>query len=247
MQLMNEAIRALRFCGLRFAGVLLAALQLASGSAWAQQSPPKGVFIGRLQAGLQNHNILRLSQSVYAANADGMFVLEALDHYHDTARNEASLTRLQVYFGGPLPHKNRASAFGWVGRLEGVDAPGAELADARLGLQLTVNRLPGLDQWFRAQKADLFVQVFPVRTNRDFGRFDTFTRYSKRFAPKLVTRGFVRSYHLSQGTVVVFENDLIYEISREVDVLFRVGKGNRDVAGLSEKRWTAGIGMRLNF
>jgi hypothetical protein len=227
--------------------LLLAVLQ-CMGAAWAQQGPPKGVFIGRLQVGMHTHNTLRLSQSVYAANPDGLFVLEALDYNYDTAADRASLTRLQVYFGGPLPHKDRASPFGWVGRLEGVHAhPDVRLADARLGLQLTVNRIPALDPWFRSQKADLFVQVFPVRTNRDFGRFDTFTRYSKRFAPKVVTRGFVRSYHRSEGTVVVFENDLIYEISREMDVLFRVAKGNRDVPGLSEKRWLAGVGMRLNF
>lgn len=227
--------------------LLLAALQFMS-PAWAQQGPPKGVFIGRLQVGMHTHDTLRLSQSVYAANPDGLFVLEALDHNHDTAEDRAALTRLQLYSGGPLPHKDRASPFGWVVRLEGVDAhPDVRLADARLGLQLTLNRLPGLDRWFRSHKADLFVQVFPLRTNRDFGRLDTFTRYSKRFAPKLVARGFVRSYHLSEGTVVVFENDLIYEIRREMDVLLRVGKGNRDVPGLSKKRWMAGIGIRLNF
>ena len=38
----------------------------------------------------------------------------------------------------------------------------------RWGLQLTVNRLSDPRQWFKDNKADLFIQVFPLRTNRDF-------------------------------------------------------------------------------
>lgn len=217
-------------------------------SAEAQQTQPGNVFIGRLQAALHTHHIARVSQSVYAANPDGLFILESLEHNQDVDNGDAVLTRLQIFYGGPLSLDGSPGPFGWVGRLEGVRAePDARLADARWGLQFTLNRHSDLSQWFKEQKADLFVQVFPLRTNRDFGRWDSFTRYSKRFAPQLVTRGFVRTFKLEEGTAVAFENDLIYEIRRDLDVLLRIGKGNRDVPGISEKRWMAGIGARVNF
>lgn len=221
---------------------------LTAVSAWAQQSPPRNVFIGRVQVAAQSNHIVRVSQSVFAANPDGLFVLEAIDHNHDARRDEAALTRLQIYYGGPLPANDPKSWLGWVGRLEAVEArPSTHLSDARWGLQVTAQRLPGMSSWFRQHNADFFVQVFPLRTNQDFGRWDVFARFSKRFAPNVVSRGFVRAFRLDQGTAVVFENDLIYEIRRDMDVFARVGWGNREVPGISERRWSFGIGARFNF
>ena len=227
-------------------GLLLTLSQLA-GLVWAQQDPPKGVFIGRLQLAAQTDHVVRISESTYSANSEGLFFLQALDHNHDVETERGLLTRLQVYYGGPLPFKDMASPWGWVGRLEDVRTPDVRLADARWGLQLNINRLDTFSQWLRENQVDLFVQVFPLRTNRDFGTWDTFTRFSKRFAPKVVLRGYGRTFSMEGRTVATFENDLIYEVQRDFDVLFRVGKSSHDIPGIAEKRGMAGVGMRLNF
>lgn len=240
--------------------LMLVLAQLALGLTWAQQAAqpaqptassapaPKGVFIGRLQVAQHTDHVVRLSESTYSANEEGLFFLQALDHHHDTDRGRALLTRWQAYYGGPLPFKDTKSIWGWVGKLEAAHAdPNVRLADARWGLQINVNRIPALSDWFRENRADLFVQIFPLRTNRDFGTWDTFTRFSKRFAPNVVARGYVRTFRIDGSTVAVFENDLIYEVQRGFDVLLRVGKGSSDVPGLSDKRWMAGVGMRFNF
>ena len=237
--------------------LMLVLTQLALGLAWAQQltqpaassvSAPKGIFIGRLQVAQHTDHVVRLSESTYNATPEGLFFLQALDHNHDTDRGRALLTRWQAYYGGPLPFKDTKSIWGWVGRLEVVHVDrGPHLAGARWGLQINVNRIPALSDWLRENRVDLFSQIFPLRTNRDFGSWDTFTRFSKRFAPNVVARGYVRTFRIAGSTVAVFENDLIYEVQRDFDVLLRVGKGSRDVPGLSDKRWTAGVGMRFNF
>lgn len=241
-------------------GGLMLMLVLSLGPVWAQRehqpaqeaassaSVPDGIFIGRLQVAQHTDHVVRLSESTYSANAQGLFFLQALDHHIDTDSGRPLLTRWQAYYGGPLPLNYTKNILGWVGRLEAVHAdPNLRLADARWGLQINFNRISALNDWFRESQVDLFVQIFPLRTNRDFGTLDTFTRFSKRFSPKVVARGYVRTFRIDGSTVAVFENDLIYEVQRDFDVLLRVGKGSNDVAGLSDKRWMAGVGMRFNF
>ncbi len=229
--------------------LLIPALAQQAAQPAASSAPaPSGIFVGRLQVAQHNDHVMRLTESTYNANPEGLFFLQALDHNYDTERGHALLTRWQAYYGGPLPFKDTKSIWGWVGRLEAVDAyEGVHLADARWGSQINLNRIPALSDWFRENRADLFVQVFPLRTNDDFGTWDTFMRFSKRFAPKLVARGYVRTFRIDSRTISVFENDLIYEVQRDFDVLLRVGKGSRDVPGLSDSRWVGGVGMRFNF
>lgn len=222
-------------------------------SSTAAVTTPTGAFIGRVQFAQYTDHIVRISESTFSMDAEGKFLLQALDHNQETESGRALFTHLQVYYGGPLSFKEAASLWGWVGRVEALRAAtnvgqsNVHLADARLGLQYNVNRLPAFASWFKEQRADLFIQMFPLHLNNDFGTWDTFTRFSKRFSSKLVTRGYVRTFSLDGYVAVVFENDLIYEVQRDFDVFLRVGKGNRDVPGISERSWMTGIGIRLNF
>lgn len=231
--------------------VLLLALGGNAPEATAAEAAPPSV--GRVQLAYLDGGVVRASQSHFVAWPSQLFLLEAFDYNYKLGRHALETARLQVFVGGPVPLREAPQLLGWVARLDylklGAPAGGAlgHLADARLGAQLTLHRIAPWSAWFKRHQAELFVQVFPLHGNEDFGRYDTFTRFSKRFTPQLVARGVVRSYHFSGLAVVTAEMDMIYELSRRQDMYVRLGKSSRDYAGLADKSALLGIGSRINF
>lgn len=239
--------------GLRLAACAIALMSAHVGS-WAEPAvQPAYSSIGRVQLSHHNTGVTRLSESYFVAAPSRLFLLEALDYQYNVRDQAFDNARFQVFFGGPLAVGDNPQLFGWVTRLDylylGNAAPTGpnHLADARLGGQLTVQQIGPFSEWFKRNKAELFIQVFPLRTNRDFGVVDTFTRFSKRFSPHFVARGVVRTYHFPSLTVATFETDFVYDLSRRHDVFFRIGKSSRDYTGLAQKDFLFGVGVRMNF
>jgi hypothetical protein len=232
---------------------------LAAGTANAAAA---SVFDGpwsslpRMQVGYHDNGDFRASASFYGASADGAFVLGAADYNFNVRQHSLDTTRLQLFAGAPFFHSDRTSVFGWVIRGDLVDigsmnrtrggVPGM-LADVRSGIQVTAQHVPLLSPWFTRHRAELFVEVFPVRTSDDFGNVDLFIRFSKRFTPRLVLRGVLRIYCFDRATVVAVENDFIYQVNKRIDVFARVGKANHDWPGLAQKRTLYGGGVRFGF
>jgi hypothetical protein len=234
--------------------VLMVFLPIPLGS-WAASSMLQGPYwsVGRVQLSYHNTGVLRASQSYFISTKSRLFLLEALDYNHNVRNGTFDSGRFQLFVGGPVSLGSDPQLFGWVSRLDHVEygnaagTPRGHRSDVRVGGQLTVHRIAPLADWFKRNQADLFVQVFPIRTNRDFGVVDTFTRFSKRFSPKFVVRGVLRTYHYPGAVVATFESDFIYEMSKQHDLLLRIGTSNRDYAGLANKDFQFGAGIRINF
>ncbi|MFL6622267.1 MAG: hypothetical protein ACJ8NR_06580 [Sulfurifustis sp.] len=225
-----------------------AGFAFTASCAIAADVPPPAIYsIARLQAVYDNLDALQLTQSWYLANSARDFLLEVLDRNESFRSRAEDLTRAQLFFGGLISDRARP-VLGWVGRLDYArTGVGDELADLRGGAQLNVDRLPPFADWFRRNRVELFVEVFPLRTNEDFGRFDTFTRFAFRFDERFAARGVVRTYRFDEGNVVTFENDVLYSFNRHYDVVVRLAKANRDRAGLAEKDFVWGAGLRFTF
>lgn len=210
----------------------------------------------RAQLGYHDNGDFRASSSLYAASANGAFVLGAADYNFNVRQHSLDTTRLQLFAGAPFFYGNGTSVFGWVIRSDLVDigrknrtrgdVPGI-LADVRSGIQVTAQYMPLLSPWFTRHRAELFVEMFPVRARDDFGNVDLFIRFSKRFTPRFVLRGVLRIYCFDRATVVAVENDFVYQVNKRIDVFARVGKASRDWPGLAQRQALYGGGVRLGF
>jgi hypothetical protein len=247
-------IRALaRSCPMAVLVALLAA-DVANAEAASVFDGPWS-SLPRVQLGYHDNGDFRTSASFYAASAHGAFVLGAADYNFNVRQHSLDTTRLQLFAGAPFFYGDGTSIFGWVTRGDLVDigrmnrtarVPG-NLADVRSGIQITAQHVPLLNPWFTRHRAELFVEVFPVRTNHDFGNVDLFIRFSKRFTPRFVLRGVLRAYCFDRATVVAVENDFVYQVSKRIDVFARVGKASHDWPGLAQRQTLYGGGVRFGF
>lgn len=234
-------------------------LSKASGPATASDlASPFGPYssISRAQLGYHDNGDARASASYFGINRAGLFMLGAFDYNYNVGDHSLDMARFQIFTGAPLFTGGWASVLGWVATVDYVEIGRinrtggnvrGNLADVRGGLQVTVQNIPFLRRWFKQRQADLFIEVFPIRTNEDFGNVEFFVRFSKRFAPKFVSRGVLRAYCFDSRTVVTVENDFVYEVNRHFDVFARLAKANVDWPGLAQKRLLVGGGVRLNF
>ena len=212
--------------------------------------------VGRIQSSYQNTDLLRASESYFISTASHLFLLEAFDYNYFVSEHAFDWSRFQLFAGGPLAIGDAPQLFGWVARFDDAtvrttgQSGGSQeenLAAVRLGGQVSAQQIAPFKDWFRRNQAELFVQIFPLGTNHDFGDVDTFTRFSKRFSPHFVARGVVRTYHFAGLVVATFENDFIYELNKRHDIFFRIDKASRDYLGLAYRQFLFGVGTRLNF
>lgn len=232
-----------------------AAANAATNAATASPSSPYSTIV-RTQLAEHNNGDARASASFFGIDRAGDFLLGAADYNYNIGDHSLDMARFQVFAGAPLFSGDWARVFGWVvtadyveiGRINRTqgNVPG-NLADVRAGLQVTAQGIPLLRSWFRRNQADLFIEVFPIRTNDDFGKVEFFVRFSKRFAPKFVSRGVLRAYVFNSRTVVTVENDFVYEVDKHFDVFARLAKANEDWPGLAQKRILIGGGVRFDF
>jgi hypothetical protein len=153
---------------------------------------------------------------------------------------------LEIYTGKPFSNDYIwGKSFGWVARTEA--AKGLKTIYS-LGAIWYISDTPAIDELLKKIKLKSFLEVFFIKSNNDHGPVDLFHHYTFPITESLYLRGYNRVFFdTEQGTLFYAVQDIIYPLTKYIDVYLRHDYQNEDGFQNRTKGSDFSVGARYNF
>ncbi len=202
--------------------------------------------ITRLQTRTSDNGRQSINQSTFIRLPSKIFIAESFDHT-ESYKDNPSINFFEMFLGGPIGLAINNKALEWVTRVQAVHAGVNIKPEYSAGLQYNIDKLDLLESFFKERKITTFVQIFPVRSNDELGKYDVLHYFSVPIYKKFYVRGYNRWFHFdNRKDYFLSFQDFILPINSKFDTYIRHTYQSRNDFMYGVRGSDMSFGIRMN-